>query len=168
MAYLIPTIPCEDGEPWGRNLWRTWRRAGNAGLYARGAWRCGTVAMPQTWGTGGATRYGQQLVCVFHRRGAPMTVAQDIQKVQLHLTQNMTQVLVLLMAEVDARLKMKSPVDTGRFRASWTIGVGQPDTSVAPAAPARADRGSSRSHVFRLLPGARPTTTPTAFPYARR
>ena len=61
-----------------------------------------------------------------------MTVAQDIQKVQLHLTQNMTQVLVLLMAEVDARLKMKSPVDTGRFRASWTIGVGQIDTTVAP------------------------------------
>jgi hypothetical protein len=62
-----------------------------------------------------------------------MSVQSDIQKVQLHLTQNMTQVLVLLMAEVDARLKMKSPVDTGRFRASWTIGVGQIDTSVAPA-----------------------------------
>jgi hypothetical protein len=27
---------------------------------------------------------------------------------------------------------MKSPVDTGRFRASWTIGVGQIDPSVAP------------------------------------
>lgn len=61
-----------------------------------------------------------------------MTIAQDIQKVQLHLTQNMTQVLVLVMAEVDARLKMKSPVLTGRFRASWTIGAGQVDTSVAP------------------------------------
>lgn len=65
-----------------------------------------------------------------------MTVAQDIQKVQLHLTQNMTQVLVLVMAEVDARLKMKSPVLTGRFRASWTIGAGQIDPSVAPEAPA--------------------------------
>jgi hypothetical protein len=61
-----------------------------------------------------------------------MTVAQDIEKVKLHLTQNMTQVLVLVMAEVDARLKMKSPVLSGRFRASWTIGVGQVDTSVAP------------------------------------
>lgn len=61
-----------------------------------------------------------------------MSTASDIAKVQLHLTQNMTQVLVLLMAEVDARLKMKSPVDTGRFRASWTIGLGQLDTTVAP------------------------------------
>lgn len=61
-----------------------------------------------------------------------MSTASDIEKVKVHLTQNMTQVLVLLMAEVDARLKMKSPVDTGRFRASWTIGVGQPDSTVAP------------------------------------
>ena len=65
-----------------------------------------------------------------------MTVPQDIQKIQLHLTQKTSQVLVLLMAETDARLKMKSPVDTGRFRASWTIGVGQPDPSVASAAEA--------------------------------
>lgn len=61
-----------------------------------------------------------------------MTVAQDIQKIQLHLTQNMTQVLVLLMAEVDAQLKIKSPVLHGRLRASWTIGVGQIDPTVAP------------------------------------
>ena len=61
-----------------------------------------------------------------------MSVQSDIQQIQLHLTQKTSQVLVLLMAEVDARLKMKSPVDTGRFRASWTIGVGQPDTTVAP------------------------------------
>lgn len=61
-----------------------------------------------------------------------MTVAQDIQKIQLNLTQKTSQVLVLLMAEVDARLKTKSPVLSGRFRASWTISVGQVDTSVAP------------------------------------
>ena len=61
-----------------------------------------------------------------------MSAQQDIQQVQQHLPQRASQVLVLLMAEVDARLKMKSPVLTGRFRASWTIGVGQVDTSVAP------------------------------------
>jgi hypothetical protein len=61
-----------------------------------------------------------------------MSVQSDIQQVLLHLTQKSVQVLVLLLAETDARLKMKSPVDTGRFRASWTIGVGQPDTTVAP------------------------------------
>jgi len=61
-----------------------------------------------------------------------VSVQSDIQKITLHLTQKTSQVLVLLMAETDARLKMKSPVDTGRFRASWTIGVGQPDPSVAP------------------------------------
>jgi hypothetical protein len=62
-----------------------------------------------------------------------VSVQSDIQKITLHLTQKTSQVLVLLMAETDARLKMKSPVDTGRFRASWTIGVGQPDPRVAPA-----------------------------------
>lgn len=61
-----------------------------------------------------------------------MTVANDVKNVTDHLTQRTMQVLVMLMAETDARLKMKSPVDTGRFRASWTIGLGQPDTSVAP------------------------------------
>jgi hypothetical protein len=63
-----------------------------------------------------------------------VSVQSDIQQITLHLTQKTAQVLVLLMAETDARLKMKSPVDTGRFRASWTIGIGQPDPSVAPTA----------------------------------
>jgi len=63
-----------------------------------------------------------------------MTVQADIQKITLHLSQKTAQVLTLLMAETDARLKMKSPVDTGRFRASWTIGIGQIDTTVAPDA----------------------------------
>jgi hypothetical protein len=65
-----------------------------------------------------------------------VSVQSDIQKITLHLTQKTSQVLVLLMAETDARLKMKSPVDTGRFRASWTLAVGQPDPSVAAAAQA--------------------------------
>lgn len=61
-----------------------------------------------------------------------MSVASDIQKIQLHLTQKTTQLLTLLVAETDARLKMRSPVLTGRFRASWSIGVGQLNPTVAP------------------------------------
>jgi hypothetical protein len=68
-------------------------------------------------------------------QGDTMSVASDIQKIQLHLTQKTVGVLVLLMAETDARLKQRTPVDTGRARASWTIGVGQLDPSVAPEAP---------------------------------
>lgn len=61
-----------------------------------------------------------------------MSVAADIQRILLHLNQRSTQLLTLLVAETDAQLKMRSPVDTGRFRASWTIAVGQPDTHVQP------------------------------------
>jgi hypothetical protein len=61
-----------------------------------------------------------------------MSVQADIQKIQQNLSQKTSQLLVLLLAETDARLKMKSPVLYGRFRASWTIGVGQIDPSVAP------------------------------------
>jgi hypothetical protein len=96
-----------------------------------------------------------------------MTVASDIQKIQAHLTQKTSQVLVLLMAETDARLKMKSPVDTGRFRASWTIGVGQIDTSVAPEPPA----GSSIAIPEPRIPAITLGQTyyhANSLPYARR
>lgn len=93
-----------------------------------------------------------------------MTVAADIVKIQAHLTKNMTQVLVMLLAETDARLKMKSPVDTGRFRASWTIGVGQLDTSVAPA-------GGSVAQAEPRIPAITVGATyyhANSLPYARR
>lgn len=61
-----------------------------------------------------------------------MSVSQDIQRVLLHLERRSTQLLTLLVAETDARLKMRTPVDTGRARASWAIGVGQINTAVAP------------------------------------
>lgn len=63
-----------------------------------------------------------------------MTVAADIQRITLHLTQKTAQLLMLVVAETDAQLKIRSPVDTGRFRASWTIAALQPSTAVAPAA----------------------------------
>jgi hypothetical protein len=61
-----------------------------------------------------------------------MTVAADIQRIQLHLTQRTAQLLTLIVAETDAQLKMRTPVDTGRARASWAIGVNQVNPTVAP------------------------------------
>lgn len=96
-----------------------------------------------------------------------MSVASDIQKIQVHLANNMSQVLVLLMAEVDARLKMKSPVDTGRFRSSWTIGVGQIDTSVAPAAPAKGTVAIAEPRIPAITMG-QTYYHANSLPYARR
>jgi hypothetical protein len=95
-----------------------------------------------------------------------MSVAQDIQKITLHLTQKTSQVLVLLMAETDARLKMKSPVDTGRFRASWTIGVGQPDPSGAP--PAQAGQVATPEPRLPAITVGATYYHANSLPYARR
>ena len=65
MAYLILTIPCEDGEPWGAQLMADLEAQEVLG-YTLSALAVRTVPLPQTWATGGATRYGQQLVCVLH------------------------------------------------------------------------------------------------------
>lgn len=61
-----------------------------------------------------------------------MSVQSDIQKIQLHLTQKTAQLLTLIVAETDAQLKMRTPVDTGRARASWSIGLNQVNPTVAP------------------------------------
>lgn len=63
-----------------------------------------------------------------------MAVAQDIQRIMLHLGEKTSQLMVLVLAETDALLKLKTPVDTGRARASWVISVGSINTSVAPEA----------------------------------
>jgi hypothetical protein len=96
-----------------------------------------------------------------------MTVAADIQKVQVHLVQNATQVLVLLMAEVDARLKMKSPVLSGRLRASWTIGIGQLDTSVAPEVPPAGSIATPEPRIPAITLGST-IYHGNSLPYARR
>lgn len=96
-----------------------------------------------------------------------MSVQSDIQKITLHLTQKTSQVLVLLMAETDARLKMKSPVDTGRFRASWTIGVGQPDPSIAPEAGPGQKVATPEPRIPAITAGATYYHA-NSLPYARR
>jgi hypothetical protein len=39
-----------------------------------------------------------------------------------YVNQQMEKLLRVVVLDVDARLKMESPVDTGRFRASWQVG----------------------------------------------
>ena len=53
----------------------------------------------------------------------------------------LNQLMRVVVLETDAELKARSPVDTGRFRASWAIGENQtgnydagPSTSTAPVA----------------------------------
>lgn len=53
----------------------------------------------------------------------------------------LNQLMRVVVFETDAELKARSPVDTGRFRASWAIGENQtgnydagPSTSTAPVA----------------------------------
>ena len=61
----------------------------------------------------------------------------------------------------------ETPVIPGRFRASWTIGVGQVDTSVAPAAPARADGGVAEPRIPAITMG-QTYYHANSLPYARR
>jgi len=42
------------------------------------------------------------------------------------------QLLRVTVLETDARLKLQSPVDTGRFRVSWQIGQNAADSTPAP------------------------------------
>lgn len=65
MAYLILTVPCEDGEPWEARLMVDLEAQEVLG-YTLAAMTTRTRALPHTMGLGTVTRYGQQLVCVLH------------------------------------------------------------------------------------------------------
>lgn len=96
-----------------------------------------------------------------------MSVQGDIQKVLVHLQQRTAQVLLLLVAETDYQLKARSPVLTGRFRASWTIALGAADTTTAPAVP----KGATASQAAPQLPAVAfgdVVYLANALPYARR
>lgn len=41
--------------------------------------------------------------------------------------------------EAYARVLKRSPVDTGRFRGNWNVGIGQTDQSIAAGVPQRAE-----------------------------
>ena len=49
-----------------------------------------------------------------------------------YVNQQMEKLLRAAVLDVDARLKMESPVDTGRFRASWQVGENSATGGIAP------------------------------------
>lgn len=49
-----------------------------------------------------------------------------------YVNQQMEKLLRVVVLDVDARLKMESPVDTGRFRASWQVGENSATGGIAP------------------------------------
>jgi hypothetical protein len=49
-----------------------------------------------------------------------------------YCNQQMEKLLRVVVLDVDARLKMESPVDTGRFRASWQVGENSATGGIAP------------------------------------
>lgn len=96
-----------------------------------------------------------------------MTVAADIQRIPLHLTQRTAQLLTLIVAETDAQLKMRSPVDTGRFRASWSIGLNQVNPTVAPDTPSGQPVVAADPSIPAVTIGSTVYIT-NSLPYARR
>ena len=55
-------------------------------------------------------------------------LARWAEKVQTQTAQNVGQIIIAIFTD----LVMKTPVDTGRARASWRIGIGAPDLSHEP------------------------------------
>lgn len=49
-----------------------------------------------------------------------------------YVNQQMEKLLRVVVLDVDARLKMESPVKTGRFRASWQVGENSATGGIAP------------------------------------
>ena len=102
--------------------------------------------------------------CFFTAKGGQHDRGPGHPESALHLTQNMTQVLVLLMAEVDAQLKIDipcpyralscedGPLAWARLTPVWRLppGLGRP--------------WRCQSHASRRSPWGKPTTTPTPRP----
>jgi hypothetical protein len=49
-----------------------------------------------------------------------------------YVNQQMEKLLRVVVLDVDARLKMESPVKTGRFRASWQVGENSATGGIVP------------------------------------
>lgn len=59
-----------------------------------------------------------------------MSFADDLKKFAKATNRTMADVLDGVVLEVATRMVQKSPVDTGKFRGNWQIGVRGPDTRV--------------------------------------
>lgn len=55
----------------------------------------------------------------------------DLKKIAENSYMDLNQVVRWVALELWNRITARTPVDTGRARASWNLGVGSPDTSVA-------------------------------------
>jgi hypothetical protein len=62
-----------------------------------------------------------------------MSFTDDIRKFQQKTQLSMDVVLRKVVIDMTNSMVMMSPVDTGRFRGNWMIGVGSPDTSTIEA-----------------------------------
>lgn len=58
----------------------------------------------------------------------------DLRKFAKAIDASVEQVMRIIVLEAFARIVMRSPVDTGRFRSSWTIQESFPNTVVKPDA----------------------------------
>jgi hypothetical protein len=69
-----------------------------------------------------------------------MTRAIKVEDIGRYVEQRMEQLLRVAVLDADTRLKMESPVDTGRFRASWQ--VGENSAGVYDAGPQQESTGA--------------------------
>jgi len=53
----------------------------------------------------------------------------DIKRFKNKTNNKLDQYARAVVLEIDRRIVMKSPVDSGRFRANWNVGSGYPDTN---------------------------------------
>lgn len=77
-------------------------------------------------------------------------------------------VMEAVASEVFRRLVTRSPVDTGRFRANWRVGIGAPDTSTSEATDK--DGSSTIRSGQAAIAGAEPGQSiamTNSLPYAR-
>jgi hypothetical protein len=75
-----------------------------------------------------------------------------------------------LMLEVDQRIVLKSPVDTGRFRANWNIGNGSVDdsTSMAIDPSGGATLAKSAEAINSIVINGQMIYVTNSLPYAQR
>ena len=62
-----------------------------------------------------------------------MSFADDIRKFQQKTNLSMDLIVRKVTIDITTALVRMSPVDTGRFRGNWMIGVGSPDVSTIDA-----------------------------------
>lgn len=73
----------------------------------------------------------------------------------------------IITLDLFRRFRQLAPVDTGRYRAAWNIGIERPDTSVPPPS-ARVQTGSAPFAALRKLKPFPVVYITNSLPYAKR